>query len=697
MESRGKPLSSKLLLFLVAFAIGCGLAASLPHAALAEEALVAGIEPYQCTDAAETSSYETTLSLSSERASSVTIDDVQATLSDEQKEYVPYNLIGYLGASDAQTMLGKVNNLRASKGIGSLQWNNGLTAAAEQRAAEIAFLFEHKRPNGSDIWEISPDLLHGENIFMALIPGGSSVDIAYNAWLNSPGHYANMTKSSYKSMAVGHMVIPVATEYGGVAQMHLWVQLFSFAEGDANPEVHNDGAVQIVVPLATDAAKNVYASPDTITLGVNGSVKHPTVVIEYQQSHSVDPNGYQLMPFGSSGWSNIVGMFSTTNPNVVAYNPDTDRLVGLGGAGSADCSITLISASSVGCRYKVLVSPLTRLAGDSSAETAALIAQETIKNAGSDQSEYAIIARNDDFADAMSATGLAGALKAPILLTSTDGLSSAAKNAIADLNVKKVYIVGGPGAVLPQVESDINAMNVTTERVYGEYSWDTSVQCAEKIHALGGNPKGEAIIAMSTNFQDALSISPLAYNDSIPILLQGNGTTTPQRLTDAELNFVTEKTTGTVWVPGGPVAVPESSVEGAFGENTPYDRDIVRMWGYDGYDTSLEIANTLVEKGRASANCVVIASGAQGPRGVDALAGAALAGGKGGVILLVNANPDIEGVHTEAVDGFLIDGKHGTDFMNACREGTAKGYILGGTFVMPSDYEAEIGKALLNK
>ncbi len=99
--------------------------------------------------------------------------------------------------------------------------------------------------------------------------------------------------------------------------------------------------------------------------------------------------------------------------------------------------------------------------------------------------------------------------------------------------------------------------------------------------------------------------------------------------------------------------MPEASVEKILGEHFPHKREIVRMYEYDGYDTSLEIAKTLVNRGRASESSVIIVSGAQAPRGVDALAGAALAGINNNVILLVNANPKIEGVHTEAVDGFL--------------------------------------------
>ena len=83
--------------------------------------------------------------------------------------------------------------------------------------------------------------------------------------------------------------------------------------------------------------------------------------------------------------------------------------------------------------------------------------------------------------------------------------------------------------------------------------------------------------------------------------------------------------------------------------------------------------------------------------GVDALAGAALAGVNNGVILLVNANSDIEGVHTEAADEFLLNGPAGTAFMNAFRAGTAKGYMLGGSVVMPYGYEAWLSLNLGNK
>ena len=75
-------------------------------------------------------------------------------------------------------------------------------------------------------------------------------------------------------------------------------------------------------------------------------------------------------------------------------------------------------------------SPITRLSGETSAETAQAIALATFSKA-----DTAILATDNGFADAMSATGLAGALDAPILLTGRDELSPAARDAIERLGI----------------------------------------------------------------------------------------------------------------------------------------------------------------------------------------------------------------------------------------------------------------------
>ena len=314
---------------------------------------------------------------------------------------------------------------------------------------------------------------------------------------------------------------------------------------------------------------------------------------------------------------------------------------------------------------------ITRLAGDEANQTAAAIAAEAF---APDSCEWVVLARQDDFADALGATGLAGVLNCPIVLTDREALSPAAAEAITRLGATKCYIIGGEGAMKPQLETDLKAQTglTTIERLWGENSYDTSLACAEKIVELGGTDES-AIVAMSTNFQDALSISPIAYKFGLPLILQTWGDTSADRgFTDEAKAFLADKS---LTVVGGTGAISDESIDG-YGL-------YVRLWGETGYDTSNEIAKWAIGKGYLSSFYTVIACGAQAPKGVDALAGAALAGKAEAPILLVNGNEEMEAADLTTIDGFLV----GED--NLVRNV----YVLGGTYVVPPalfDYIAEV-------
>ena len=324
-----------------------------------------------------------------------------------------------------------------------------------------------------------------------------------------------------------------------------------------------------------------------------------------------------------------------------------------------------------------------RLAGDSAAETSAAVALEAFPEG----SEWVVVARDDDFADAMSATGLAGALNAPIVLTDRFGLSGAAADAVRRLGAAKAYVIGGKGAIPADLEGQLAGAGCQVQgRVYGECSWDTSVECAKKIAEHGGNPGGDVVVAMSTNFQDALSISSFAYRYRVPILLEtdeANG----RCLTDEAASLVAGLP-GAIYVPGGTGAVPESSVEGAFGKGR-----VVRLAGWDGYDTSNQIATYMVDHGLLSASTVCLASGAPDPKGVDALAGAALAGRNGGVVLLANARPDFGDPESYVtVEG--CDSAGAPAFLSANAGSVSRAYVLGGAAVMPPSLVDKIANVL---
>ena len=323
-----------------------------------------------------------------------------------------------------------------------------------------------------------------------------------------------------------------------------------------------------------------------------------------------------------------------------------------------------------------------RLAGESAADTSARIATEAFPEG----SEWVIIARDDDFADAMSATGLAGVLNAPIVLTDRYSLSDAAARAVQTLGAKKAYIIGGTGAIPGDIEGSLATFGCQTQdRIFGYDSWDTSTECAKKIAEHGGNPGSNAVVAMSTNFQDALSISSYAYKYQVPIFLETDEAHGRQ-LTEAAASAIKELS-GTIYVPGGNGAVPQASVEEVFGK-----KRVVRLSGWDGYDTSNQIATYMVERGLLSPSTICLVSGAPDPKGVDALAGAALAGKAGGVVLLTNANPRFGSISTTTIEG--ADSKGTSAFLPSHAKDVEQAYILGGKAVMPAELQQRVNDIL---
>ena len=281
---------------------------------------------------------------------------------------------------------------------------------------------------------------------------------------------------------------------------------------------------------------------------------------------------------------------------------------------------------------------VTRTAGNEAEQTAVAIAQQVRPN----HFGSIVIARSDDFADSMSATGLAGLLGAPILLIDRfEGASAETLTEIARLNPIQAYVIGGPGAIpaMDKLNDQLrNAGVKRIENIYGEDAADTSAKCGARICEIddtigNGTPK-YTVVAMSDNFQDALSMSSFAYKYHAPVILLTSAPDARGRhLTaeSAELLSSGALCDSKIFVAGGEGAVSNDSLsrEGL--------QAFKRLAGESGYDTSNQIACYMLENGLLSADTVTLACGAEEARGLDALAGAALAGKNCGPILLVNA------------------------------------------------------------
>ncbi len=99
--------------------------------------------------------------------------------------------------SDEAAFVTKINELRASKGLGPLQVNANLTDKARAWSAGMAAAGKIWHSTLSDgVTEDWKKL--GENVGM-----GGSVDGLHRAFVNSPGHYANLVDPAFTHVGIG--------------------------------------------------------------------------------------------------------------------------------------------------------------------------------------------------------------------------------------------------------------------------------------------------------------------------------------------------------------------------------------------------------------------------------------------------------------------------------------------------------------
>ena len=99
---------------------------------------------------------------------------------------------------DASSVLARVNQERKAIGLPELIWDSELAVAAEVRAKEIATVFSHIRPDGSDWWTVNEKVVYGEN----LAKGYHSAEEAMKAWMASPEHKDNILYPGFAKIGI---------------------------------------------------------------------------------------------------------------------------------------------------------------------------------------------------------------------------------------------------------------------------------------------------------------------------------------------------------------------------------------------------------------------------------------------------------------------------------------------------------------
>ena len=290
---------------------------------------------------------------------------------------------------------------------------------------------------------------------------------------------------------------------------------------------------------------------------------------------------------------------------------NNDVTISVADASGNNSEATFVVAYEPGEEPEEPVDPekMNRISGVDRYQTALEISSE-----GWESAETVVIARGNDFADALAGVPLAHAFEAPILLTLTDDLTDEVLAEIERLGATQAIVLGGNAAVSENVEKELVNANIHVTRAGGDDRFATAAAIAALIAPDGAD---EVVIANGLNFPDALSVASHAAQAGTPILLTLKDSV-PAETADALESL---GTTSTVVVGG--TAVVSDAVAGELPSAN-------RLGGLDRYETNTLIAN---HYGVDNDHLYV----ATGRDYADALTGAVLAANTNSAVLLVHA------------------------------------------------------------
>lgn len=226
-----------------------------------------------------------------------------------------------------------------------------------------------------------------------------------------------------------------------------------------------------------------------------------------------------------------------------------------------------------------------------------------------------IIASGEKFPDALCAAPLSKQYNSPILLSSSTSLTKGTLAEIARLKATKAIIIGGTGVISLEVEKQLTSAGVTSTRIGAKDRYETSLLVAQQLNA-----PTDVVIASGENFPDALSISGIAAQLNMPVILIGkNGLSTD---TQTYINGI--RATNTYIVGGTDVVSKNIETQVA---------NPIRLAGADRYETNIKVLDQF--KAVLNLDTVFLATGKDF---ADALSGSSLASKSASPVILTGNN-----------------------------------------------------------
>jgi putative cell wall-binding protein len=160
----------------------------------------------------------------------------------------------------------------------------------------------------------------------------------------------------------------------------------------------------------------------------------------------------------------------------------------------------------------VVTSKFKELIGSTRYNTAVKVSQ-----AGWNTADTVLLVNGFAIVDGLTATPLATAKDAPILLTAADSIPQPTLDEITRLKAKEIVLIGGEGVITPKVEKELVAKGYKVTRIGGQNRKDTSLRIAKELDKLVD--VSTIYVAYGWGEPDALSIAAQAGLKKQPIIL----------------------------------------------------------------------------------------------------------------------------------------------------------------------------------
>jgi uncharacterized protein YkwD len=401
-------------------------------------------------------------------------------------------------AAAEQDFVARINAARGAGGLGPLVVNTQLVRVARDWSAVMAAedRMYHNPVLGQQVTGDWTRL--GENVGYTARTGATQAELVerlHNAFMDSPPHRDNVL-GDYNQVGVGITITPAGK---------LWVTVNFMQAATVQAVDQVDEAIRV--------SRDVFANAGS------GSATAGYVVLTRAEVFADALGGA-----GLAGRS--APILYTPGPSPADGDPalhpatraEIDRVLGAGGriyvlGGTAAVS-ERAAAELAAAGYDV-----RRLSGAGRVETSVRIAREILAVHGN--TGEVLIARADDWPDAVTGGAYAASAGAPLVLTDRGRLHPAVAAFLAEANPTRRWALGGTAALADEVVTAAGA-----QRISGADRTATAVAVAERLWGRTAARPGDRYVSLpasgATAWAYALAYAPWSAVNDGPQLLVGS-------------------------------------------------------------------------------------------------------------------------------------------------------------------------------